>query len=220
MPLQCGNNPIPQCEVCAPVDICGECENGLIGTTCDTCEADEYFVFVQSNRGCIDCKYSPCSQCKGNGDCTSCISDVISYEVPTCGKCVDTSKYLYWGRCIDCSLSPCGNDGICDGTKSCKCKNNNNCCIQDRGGVYKQIDGNHVCTRCTLPGCGQCPSETKLDCVTCIDGTIPSGSIVNACVPVLEKYLSEINNEDGNVNDSANSIIGICAIIISLFLIL
>ena len=88
MSLQCGNNPIYQCIECTSVDICGKCENGLIGTTCDTCEANEYFVFAQSiprNRGCINCKYSPCSQCKSSEECVSCMNGVSSSEVPTCG---------------------------------------------------------------------------------------------------------------------------------------
>ena len=210
----CGGTTISHCTECGTGTECKTCENGLTGTACNQCDVAKLRVVFNSDPACMDCKYSSCDECQGTTECTKCIDGIASSELPLCGKCTDTDKYLFWGKCIDCSKSPCGNAGKCDGTNVCTCNEKTNCCTENSGAIHRTDESdNHYCTRCSLPGCGDCPSETVLDCESCIDGSKPQGGIESKCVSAAEKYLSQMDN-----TDSANTIIGSCGILIALLL--
>ena len=206
MSIECGGNVITHCTACSG-NVCGTCENGLAGDSCDQC-ATTAFKINMVDTVCVGCQYSGCAECSTEGVCNQCKDGI---EGQSCNVCKDKTKYFFWGNCIDCSQSPCGENGECDGTYDCTCKNNEDCCIKSRGGVYYESGGKHTCSNCILPGCGTCGGE-GITCTGCMDGTTPNGAIESKCASVLDKYLSEMDN--------ANSIFGICGIILALFLLL
>ena len=113
---------------CDGTSLCTNCRNDLYGNYCEFCDSDKFMASYKTDKICIDCIYSPCMTCNGTTHCTSCPEGIIGDQ---CNQCLDRSKFISNRECVDCSLSPCGSNGICDGTNFCICGSQYCCGLYD-----------------------------------------------------------------------------------------
>ena len=196
--LDCNGKLITECKVCHESDPkCVLCNRNFLGPYCNICVGHKFLLNYLDSYACIDCVYSNCNSCDGTKACGNCPGDVESSDnsLNFCDSCKSPNKFLMNRKCINCADSPCGLDGVCDGSNICVCNNNKDCCGENSGSIYEVNDaGQHICSLCTVPGCGSCPSFDKIDCVRCIDGSMPIGNdLGRSCLHVFEYSESNFN---------------------------